>query len=192
MSEKVILVELVECLSATVAECSNSLEAMESRMRFQLDAQRKEFASEHDRLSQRIVAMELKDAKHEELIAGVTRELARIKQTVLDQMHRFVTKAIVSNNETLQEINHREKIELIEGCHERFVEEIDKLRRAVKEWRYSQDRFELSPEVTASLVLDDKTQSVSNNPALSFADKCAELIKATKQTRTRLEHMNVT
>jgi len=118
--DKQILLELVECLSSTVSECSKSIETI----RFEADTRERALLQQIELLSARIY-------KQEKLAAEICDELGDSEQRLPDLVDRRIKTAQTEIEERYQ----NESMKLLEVTHHTFGAELDKLREAVHESR---------------------------------------------------------
>jgi uncharacterized protein YbcC (UPF0753/DUF2309 family) len=116
--DKQILLELVECLSSTVSECSRSIEAI----RYEADTREKALLTQIEMLSARLY-------KQEKLAAEICEELGDSEQRLRDLLDR----KIKITKEEIEDRYQTESLKLLEVTHNTFGAEIDKLREAVYE-----------------------------------------------------------
>ena len=118
--DKQLLLELVECLSSTLSECTRSIESL----RRDSDSREKDLCQQIEHLSARLY-------KQEKLAADICEEMGESEQRLRD----LIDKRIKIGQEELEEKLQAEQIRLLEITQNHFSNEIDKIREVVHEQR---------------------------------------------------------
>ena len=164
--DKQLLLELVECLSSTLAECSRSIETL----RYEADSREKALLTQIEQLSVRL-------HKQEKLAADICEELGESEQRLRDLMDR----RIKVYQEDMEDRLQGEQIRLLEMTQSNFSSEIDKLRDAVHEAKATPKR-----EAEAYVELADRCARMLQSTR--SAQERLKSVAAVSPPRSRAQH----
>lgn len=190
-----LLLEMVECLSSTISDCSSSIAEVERKWEEREKELKADFSLKYEQQEKRMRALEYRLAQQDQVIDNLSGELARGLRTTKEGMEEFIENALIHNNKRIVESNQKDKLQLVELCQANFIKEIEKLTKIVAGLRGNTPRPS-EVFVKQDLCCDAETSSphewlhTSKRPSKdALTERCEKIVETSREAQQRLKNI---